>query len=42
MIGIQKAAGAYTIPENANTYVQPITDKAIRAKTKSILTDLFN
>lgn len=39
VIGVTSTGNSLVIQENANTYVQPITDKFVRAKTKSMLND---
>lgn len=39
VVGVTSTGNSLVIQENANTYVQPITDKFIRAKTKSMLND---
>lgn len=42
VIGVTSTGNSVVIQEGANTYVQPITDKAVRARTQSILTDWLN
>ena len=42
IVGVTATGNSVVITENANTYVQPISDKIVRAKTKSVLNDLFN
>lgn len=39
VIGVTSTGNSLVIQENANTYVQPITDKFVRAKTQSMLND---
>lgn len=39
VVGVTSTGNSLVIQENANTYVQPITDKFVRAKTKSMLND---
>lgn len=42
VIGVTSTGNSLVIQENANTYVQPITDKSIRKKTQSMLNDWLN
>ncbi len=39
VIGVTETGNSVVIQENANVYIQPLTDKTIRAKTKSAITD---
>jgi len=42
IVGVSSTGNSIAIAEGGNMYVQPITDKAIRARTKNILTDWLN
>jgi hypothetical protein len=42
VVGLTSTGNSLVINEGANTYVQPITDKNIRSRTKSALTDWLN
>ena len=39
VIGVTSTGNSLVIQENANTYVQPITDKFVRSKTQNMLND---
>ena len=39
VIGVTGTGNSVVIQENANVYIQPLSDKTIRAKTKSAITD---
>lgn len=42
VIGVTESGNSVVVQENANIYVQPISDKFVRAKTKSVLNDWLN
>lgn len=39
LVGVTSTGNSVVVTEGANTYIQPLNDSRIRAKTKSILTD---
>lgn len=39
VVGVTSTGNSIVVAEGANTYIQPISDKLVRAKTKSILSD---
>ncbi|MCM1223251.1 MAG: hypothetical protein NC548_53245, partial [Lachnospiraceae bacterium] len=42
IIGVTSTGNSIAIAEGANVYVQPITDKSIRARTQSFMRDWAN
>lgn len=42
VVGVTSTGNSVVIKEGANTYIQPLSDKIVRQKTRSIITDWFN
>lgn len=42
VVGLTETGNSVVVQENANTYIQPLSDRIIRRKTKSMLNDWLN